>query len=340
MYDLLDIIHTKISSIDYLVQRWMDDHQLIKSSIINEIQSIKLNINNYHKKYVICKNWADSGTCMYGDHCWYLHNKNNNNSNNNNSNNNNSNNNNSNDNNDINNNNNETLDDVTSSFSDSTSISSSEEFSSENSFFRVKRRRRRNRKKKKPKWKKVKEKNNLKIETDLIQTKKYFNNNTKNNSSNNNITKANNNNNNINTENMIGNIINDKNEPLIETIFCHDFWREKILYLNNKYKNNIREINYYKAFYEYFVIFKRHGVTSKDDIINDILSTKAITDWMRKKNIEPFYWFLFYMDMYIKDVNLQLFNNFYETKFIKIYNKLSEFYEHLLAINESVNNEF
>ena len=88
MYDLIDIIDTKLSSMDHLIHKWMTENQLVKSTILNEIISIKSIINTYHNKYVICKYWEKYGQCKYGTHCWYLHPiKSNHNNNNNNSNN-------------------------------------------------------------------------------------------------------------------------------------------------------------------------------------------------------------------------------------------------------------
>ena len=83
MYDLIDIIDTKLSGMEHLINKWMINNQLIKSSLLNDIKSIQSNINQYHNKYVICKNWTRYGQCKYGAHCWYYHPINNNNDNNN-----------------------------------------------------------------------------------------------------------------------------------------------------------------------------------------------------------------------------------------------------------------
>ena len=90
MYDLIDIIDVKLSGMDRLIHKWMTNHQLIKSTLLDDIKSIKNTINKYHNKYVICKNWAKYGKCKYGANCWNLHitNDNNNSFNNINSNNN------------------------------------------------------------------------------------------------------------------------------------------------------------------------------------------------------------------------------------------------------------
>ena len=73
MYDLINIIEIKLSGIEQLINKWMMNNQLIKSSILSDIQSIQININKYHNKYVICKYWNRYGKCKYGSHCWYLH---------------------------------------------------------------------------------------------------------------------------------------------------------------------------------------------------------------------------------------------------------------------------
>ena len=97
MYDLIDIIDVKLSGMEKLINKWMINNQLIKSSLLEDIHSIKMNINKYHNKYIICKNWKKYGNCKYDAHCWYFHptnrndsqpfnNNNNNNSNNNNNN--------------------------------------------------------------------------------------------------------------------------------------------------------------------------------------------------------------------------------------------------------------
>ena len=83
MYDLIDIIDIKLSGMDRLIHRWMTNHQLIKSTLLHDIKSIKMTINKYHKKYVICKEWENYGRCKYGAYCWNLHPLNNNNNNNN-----------------------------------------------------------------------------------------------------------------------------------------------------------------------------------------------------------------------------------------------------------------
>ena len=88
MYDLIDIIDIKLSGMDRLIHRWMTNHQLIKSTLLHDIKSIKMTINKYHKKYVICKEWENYGRCKYGTYCWNLHPLNNNNNNNINNNNN------------------------------------------------------------------------------------------------------------------------------------------------------------------------------------------------------------------------------------------------------------
>ena len=82
MYDLIDIIDIKLSGMDRLIHRWMTNHQLIKSTLLHDIKSIKMTINKYHKKYVICKEWENYGRCKYGTYCWNLHPLNNNNNNN------------------------------------------------------------------------------------------------------------------------------------------------------------------------------------------------------------------------------------------------------------------
>ena len=74
MYDLLHIIETKIDGMDRLISRWMTNEN-IKLSLINDIKQIKLSINQYHNKYIICKNWKKYGKCKYGTYCWYLHQK-------------------------------------------------------------------------------------------------------------------------------------------------------------------------------------------------------------------------------------------------------------------------
>ena len=73
MYDLIDIIDVKLSGMDRLIHKWMTNHQLIKSTLLDDIKSIKNTINKYHNKYVICKSWKKYGKCKYGANCWYLH---------------------------------------------------------------------------------------------------------------------------------------------------------------------------------------------------------------------------------------------------------------------------
>ena len=73
MYDLIDIIESKLSDRDYLINKWMTNNHLIQSTLINDIKSIRNTINNYHKKYVICEDYSTNRHCKYGAHCWYLH---------------------------------------------------------------------------------------------------------------------------------------------------------------------------------------------------------------------------------------------------------------------------
>ena len=89
MYDLIDIIDVKISGMEYLIEKWVNNNHLIKASLLDDIKSIKININKYHNRYVNCKYWMKDGKCRYGSNCWYLHptsNDNNNKNSNNNSN--------------------------------------------------------------------------------------------------------------------------------------------------------------------------------------------------------------------------------------------------------------
>ena len=72
MYDLLDIIHTRLSGMDQLISGWMNSNQLIKATLLDEIKTIKKDINNYHNKYVICKAWQ-AGICKFGTRCLFLH---------------------------------------------------------------------------------------------------------------------------------------------------------------------------------------------------------------------------------------------------------------------------
>ena len=95
MYDLIDVIGTKLNGMDHLIRQWMTEHHIVKSTLIKEIKSIQDTINDYHNKYVICNHYQKYGTCKYGTYCWYLHptsNDNNNSINNSSNNNNNSNN--------------------------------------------------------------------------------------------------------------------------------------------------------------------------------------------------------------------------------------------------------
>ena len=82
MYDLINIIDIKLSGMEQLINKWMINNQLIKSSLLSDIQAIKININKYHNKYVNCNYWIKHGECKYGLNCWYLHPTNNNNFNN------------------------------------------------------------------------------------------------------------------------------------------------------------------------------------------------------------------------------------------------------------------
>ena len=48
MYDLLDIIETRLNGMDHLIRKWMTNQNFIKSSLINDIKTIKDSINIYH----------------------------------------------------------------------------------------------------------------------------------------------------------------------------------------------------------------------------------------------------------------------------------------------------
>ena len=72
MYDLIDIIETKLHAMKQLIKNWMVN-QNIKYVLENDIELIKNTIKKYHNQYVICKNWKKYGKCNYGEYCWYSH---------------------------------------------------------------------------------------------------------------------------------------------------------------------------------------------------------------------------------------------------------------------------
>ena len=72
MYDLIDIIDTKLDSINHLIEKWMIQNPLVKISILNDINLIKLSIDQYHNKYTVCENYLN-GKCKFGRNCWYAH---------------------------------------------------------------------------------------------------------------------------------------------------------------------------------------------------------------------------------------------------------------------------
>ena len=73
MYDLLDLIEGRLSSMDRWIHNWMTSNDLIKSALLDEIKSINKSITAYHNKYVPCKHWERDGTCRYGNSCMFLH---------------------------------------------------------------------------------------------------------------------------------------------------------------------------------------------------------------------------------------------------------------------------
>ena len=73
MYDLIDIIDTKLNGMDHLISKWMTNNSIVKLTLINDIKTIKNTINKYHNQYVVCNNYQKYGTCKYGAYCWYLH---------------------------------------------------------------------------------------------------------------------------------------------------------------------------------------------------------------------------------------------------------------------------
>ena len=173
MYDLVDIIETKLNGMDHLIRKWMTNHNLIKSSLINDIKTIKNTINSYHNKYVVCDYYQKYGTCKYGKYCWYLHptSIDNNNSSNNNTNNSSNNNNNS---------------EEKISFENEYNYGSdsddndpsiiTDDLNNNNIQTKEKKKKKTKRKRKRKKYRKVKDKQNKeeKINNELQQTKHFF----------------------------------------------------------------------------------------------------------------------------------------------------------------------